>query len=261
MDRGDTAWERRTEGYEGLRARPEPVTEAVAAYEAALEAAPESLEAHWKLVRALYFQGEYAVEGSAEKQKVYSRATEVFGAAAQRLQERFGTKVNFLEGKPEDIARTLAGVGEAPALYFWAAVAWGSWGEVHGRLAAVRQGVATRVRDYAEVVVLLDETFEEAGGHRILGRLHAVAPSVIFFTGWIDRDKAVEHLTRAVELGPENPDNQVFFADALLEHRKARKAEALQILRRVLAGPVPEGREMEMERSRETARELLETHG
>lgn len=260
LRRGDAAWERRTEGHQGIRAEPAPVAEAIAAYQAALEAEPRNLEAHWKLMRALYFQGEYTVAEAKEKQAIYSRATDLFARATVILKERLGTQVDLNEGEPEAIADALGDVPEAAPLYFWAAVTWGSWGEVHGRLAAVRKGVATRVRDYSQVVILLDETFDEAGGHRIQGRLHAVAPSVIFFTGWIDRDKAVEHLTRAIKLAPNNPDNRVFYAEALLEYRKAKKAEALGILRAVLAGPTPPGREMEMERSRQSARILLEKY-
>ena len=260
IQRGDAAWERRILGYEGARAEAAPVAEAIAAYQAALKAMPRNLEVHWKLMRALYFQGEYTVEGAQEKQAIYSRATALFAQAAKILGAIQSTKVDLDTGKPEAIARALGGVAEAPPLYFWAAVTWGSWGEVHGPMAAVRKGVATRVRDYSQVVILLDETFDEAGGHRIQGRLHAVAPRVIFFTGWIDRDKAVEHLARAMELAPNNPDNRVFYAEALLEYKKVKQAEALAILRSVLTGPTPEGREMEMERSRKSAQALLEKH-
>ena len=261
LRQGDAAWERRTEGHEGIRAQPEPIAEAIAAYEAALKLEPKNIQVHWRLMRALYFQGEFVEQDSAKQQAIFSRATDLFATAVGILQQRLNTRTDLLEGKPEEIGKAVRGVPEAPALYFLGAVAWGSWGEAHGRMAAVRKGVAGKVRDYSEVVILLDETFEQAGGHRVLGRLHAVAPSVIFFTGWVDRDKAVEHLTRAVELAPGNPDNRAFYAEALLENRKEKKQQALAMLRQLLAEPIPAGKEMEMERSRKSARELLKKYG
>ena len=38
------------------------------------------------------------------------------------------------------------------------------------------------------------EPRQDAAGHRVLGRLHTLAPKVPFFTGWVDRDKAVAEL-------------------------------------------------------------------
>jgi hypothetical protein len=127
-------------------------------------------------------------------------------------------------------------------------------------MAAARQGVGDRVRRSAEILIVLDERFEDAGGHRILGRLHTLAPKVPFFTGWVDRGKAVAELRRAVALGPDNLDNHLFLAEALLEHQPARSAEAREILRRLLARqPAPE-LVVEQERTLANARALLAKH-
>ena len=113
----------------------------------------------------------------------------------------------------------MAGVPEAKPLYLWAAVHWGLWGDVFGRLAAARQGVGDKVKRYSEILIALDERYEDAAGHRILGRLHTLAPKVPFVTGWVDRDKAVSELRRAVALGPDNLDNHLFLAEALFEYQ------------------------------------------
>jgi predicted Zn-dependent protease len=80
-------------------------------------------------------------------------------------------------------------------------------------------------------------------------------------TGWVDREKAVAHLRRAVALGPEEPYNQLFLAEALLEHQPAKKAEAVAILRRLVQAPPPAARVAEVEKVREDARALLQQHG
>src|SRR5512139_3264475 len=59
LERGDAAWLRRAEGHDGVRARPEPVREAIAGYEAAIAASPDALEPRWKLLRALWFEGDF----------------------------------------------------------------------------------------------------------------------------------------------------------------------------------------------------------
>jgi tetratricopeptide (TPR) repeat protein len=257
---GDAAWARRGEGHQGDRAAAGPIAEAVAAYERALEEQPERLEAAWKLLRALHYKGEYATAAREDKQRVFARGKEVAEAAIERLARRAGGRGKLDALAPAQAAKAVAIVPETKPVFLWAAVHWGLWGDVFGRLAAARQGVGDRVRRYSEVLIALDERYEDAAGHRILGRLHALAPKVPFFTGWVDRGRAVAELRRAVALGPDNLDNHLFLAAALLEHQPARAAEAREILRRLLARrPAPE-LVVEQERTLVNARALLAGH-
>jgi tetratricopeptide (TPR) repeat protein len=254
---GDAAWARRAEGHQGPRAAPGPVNEAVAAYERAVKEQPDRLEGTWKLLRALHYKGEYAVQSDEEKQKVFARGKEVAEAGLDRLARRVGGREKLDGMTPEQAAKALAGVPEAKPLYLYASVHWGLWGDVFGRLAAARQGVGGRVKRYSETLIALDERYEDAAGHRVLGRLHTLAPKVPFVTGWVDRDKAVSELRRAVALGPDNLDNHLFLAEALLEYQPEKAAEAREILRRLLARqPAPE-RVVEQERTLANARALL----
>ena len=50
---------RRQEGRVGARASTGPINPAIAGYEAAASRDPDSVEARWKLMRALYFKGDY----------------------------------------------------------------------------------------------------------------------------------------------------------------------------------------------------------
>ncbi|HEY9422496.1 MAG TPA: hypothetical protein VIW92_13855, partial [Thermoanaerobaculia bacterium] len=150
-----------------------------------------------------------------------------------------------------------AGNPDAPPILLWAAAHWGLWGDVFGRMAAARQGVGDKVRRYSEILIALDERYEDAAGHRILGRLHTLAPKVPFVTGWVDRDKAVAELRRAVALGPDNLDNHLFLAEALLEHFSEKAAEAREILRRLTARQPASGMVIEQEKTLANARALL----
>ena len=239
---GDAAWARRADGHQGDRAQPGPINEAVAAYERAVKEQPDRLEGSWKLLRALYYKGDFAAPGKDGKQQAFARGKEVADAALNRLARKTaGSREKLDAMTPAQAAKAVAAVPEAKPLYLWTAVHWGLWGDVFGRLAAARQGVGDQVRRASEILIALDERYEDGGGHRILGRLHTLAPKVPFVTGWVDRDKAVAELRRAVALGPDNWDNHLFLAEALLEHHPAKAAEGRDILRRLLARqPTPE---------------------
>ncbi len=258
---GDAAWARRADGHQGAKAIPGPIDEAIAAYERAVREQPERLEGTWKLLRALHFKGDFTTRSNDARQKAFARGKEVAEAGIDRLAKRTaGSRQKLDAMTPAQAAKAVAGVPEAKPLFLWAAVHWGLWGDVFGRLAAARQGVGDRVRTYTETLIALDERYEDAGGHRVLGRLHTLAPKVPFFTGWVDRGKAVSELRRAVALGPDNLDNHVFLAEALFEHQPAKAGEAREILRRVLARqPVPE-LAVEQARSLADARALLAKH-
>jgi tetratricopeptide (TPR) repeat protein len=258
---GDAAWARRADGHQGGRALPGPVDEAIAAYERAVKEQPERLEGTWKLLRALHFEGDFTTGSNDARQKAFARGKEVAEAGIDRLAKRTaGSRQKLDAMSPAQAAKTVAGVPEARPLFLWAAVHWGLWGDVFGRLAAARQGVGDRVRTYSETLIALDERYEDAGGHRILGRLHTLAPKVPFVTGWVDRGKAVSELRRAVALGPDNFDNHIFLAEALFEYQADKAGEAREILRRVLARqPVPE-LAVEQAKSLANARALLAKH-
>lgn len=232
---GDAAWNRRAAGSSGPRADAGPIGEAVAAYRAAFEASPGHLEARWKLLRALAFLGEHATDDTGERGRLYLEARDLAEEGLDLLARTVGDRERLDRLSPAEIGVELASVREAPALYFWAAIHWGLWARDGGALAAVRRGVARKVRDYASVVIALDPRFEEGGGHRLLGRLHAEAPRVPFVTGWVDRNRAVAELETALERGPSNPRNRLFLAEALLEHRPRDRRRALALLRDVTA--------------------------
>lgn len=258
---GDAAWARRGQGQQGGRPQPGPVGEAVAAYERALKAEPGNLEAAWKLLRALHFQGDYLARSNEEKQKIFARGRDVAEAALDRIGQRAGGRKRLDGLPPREAAKAIAGIPEARPIHLWAAVHWGLWGDSFGRLAAARQGVGDRVRRSAEVLLALDETYEEAAGHRILGRLHTLAPKVPLVTGWVDRGLAVSSLRRAVALAPDNFLNHLYLAEALIEHQPDRQGEARQILQRLVARrPSPE-RVVEDERALADARALLAKTG
>lgn len=234
LGRGDLAWSRRSEGQQNGVPAPGPIAEAISAYDEALEREPRNLEARYSLLRALYFEADYVARDEEQRLEVLDRAREIAERGLEQVAERLPGSKPLKKREPEEVGRALAGDREAAEMFFWSAVTWGLWGREKGKIAAARQGVAGKIRDYSTIVNLIDETIENGGGHRVLGRLHYEAPHIPLITGWVDRDTAVAELERAHELAPSDLLSRVYLAEALLDHRPKRRQEALRLLQSVI---------------------------
>ena len=228
---GDLAFARRAEGAPGDgTAAAGPIDEAIQAYEAALAASPDATELRVKLLRALFFSGEYVPADKAQRKATFERGRTVFEEGRARLASQIGGTKALTRLSTEEVARKLEHVPFAGELYFWGAVHWGLWGDYFGNMAALRKGVAKKIRRYGTTARAFDEEFDAAGPIRLLGRMHSRAPRVPFVTGWVDHGLGVELLERANEIAPRDPLNRLFLAEALLEHARTRRSEAIVLL-------------------------------
>lgn len=230
MARGDAAYLRRADGHSGSVALPEPIGESITAFEELLTQDPENLEARWKLLRSLYYQGEHVLQDDDERLALYEEAREISDVGREQLAITAGLGDDPDSMKTDKLAAALADTTDSAQIYFWSAVHWGLWGQYRGKMAAAKEGVAKKIRNFSEIVIEIDEEMEEAGGHRVLGRLHSEAPKLPFFTGWVDRKTAVSELRRGIELAPDAPLTRFYLADALLEHFPDQEQEARALL-------------------------------
>jgi tetratricopeptide repeat protein len=69
----------------------------------------------------------------------------------------------------------------------------------------------------AEAASGKDEKFDRAGPHRFLGLLNLEGEKHRLITGYGDLDVALKHLSRAVELFPEDGENHLAYARALAD--------------------------------------------
>ena len=235
---GDAAWSRRAEDRDGPTPSPGPVREAIAAYEKVLATKPDHDEARVKLLRAIYFLGEYATAEKRAKVAVFARGREVAETGIDRLAVGFDGDPRPRSSEPDAhraLAEHLADRPEAVGIYLWAANHWALWGRYRGPLSAARQGAAGHIRDYAQIAIALDPAYDRAGGHRVLGRLHHEAPRVPLVTGWIDRKRGLAELTRAVELAPGDLLNRLYWIESVLAHDRTGRSRALADLRELVA--------------------------
>jgi hypothetical protein len=231
----EALWAQRAEGADGSNARAEPVAAAIAAYEAAIEADPDDLEARWKLLRAFHFQGDHVLRDRDDRLALYERTRLLADETRTQLGRKAGRPIDPSETR--EIAEALRDEPWAAEVYLQSAIHWGLWGDNTGKMKAAREGVGGKLRDFAQTAIELDERADGAGGHRFMGRLHTEAPKIPFVTGWIDRKTAVREMERACELAGQEPYNQLYLADAWLRFRMDRRAEAIERLETLIATP------------------------
>ncbi len=259
LDDIDRLWSLRAEGSTGGHALPRQIEPAIDACRAALAAEPDSLEVRWRLMRALYFKGEHTANDTAAKRAVFDEGRTVAEQTLAILRRDAGREArrDLSRATPVELVPRVRGNAAAVPSFLWAAVDWGKWALAFGKTAAVKQGAASKIRDYAQAVILLDPAYDGGGGYRVLGRLHHQTPAVPFFTGWASRSQALKNLRLAVEIGPRNLVGRQFLAEAMWDYEPARRAEARAMLEKILAEVPDPDYLVENRKTQEEASQLL----
>lgn len=260
---GDAQFAARAEGAQGGHARPERIDAAIAAYQRAIASSPNDLEPRWKLMRALRFKGAYVATTNDAKKQVYSLAKTVGDSALALVGRQLASHGVPNLGKASekqvaDAARTVPGAGE---VFFWDSVNWGEWALAYGKMAAVREGAADRIRRSGTIANLVNPAMEAGGPGRVLGRLHDQTPHIPFLTGWASSKEAVRFLTESLRHDPSNKLTKTFLAEAMVNHESSSRGKAIQMLREVVAGPNNPQYAVEDASATEDARALLKRWG
>jgi hypothetical protein len=232
LARADALWARRAEGQVDGRARPDRTSEAIAAYEDALAGAPQSLEPHWKLLRAFWFAADFSTDDAARRRSTYEQALAVSETAFEVLAGKVGGADALAKATPEALRARLGAAErrDAAELYFWYAINLGAWSRIAGLFEAVRAGVANRLHDATLRSLALDPDVEQGGALRLLSRLHSELPRVPLLSGWVDPDRAVPLAERAVAEYPQHPGNAYLLGLAILSHAPERREEGLSLI-------------------------------
>ena len=239
LSQADSLYARRADGADYDRALSGPIRAAIAVYEQAADAQPESIEVQWKLLRALFFEGQYTGYKRPERRAHYAQAVERAETFMAQAAERCGGGPTWKRGTRAEVAAH-CNPDDAAQLYLWSAIAWAQWGRASGLVDAVRSGMATKLHTYAQRVVDLDPTCEEGGGQRLLASLHARLPNIPFITSFVRRERAVPLAEEALALSADHPGNRYIYATVLFRTDPDRRAEAEDLLRQ-LAADTPSG--------------------
>jgi tetratricopeptide (TPR) repeat protein len=256
---GDQHWAARATGHQGGRAAAAEVDAAIAAYQRAIAQYPNDLEPRWKLLRAIRFKGAYVASTNADKKTIYDMGKHAGEDAVAIIDRQLTAKglrsiTKATEREVADAARSIPGAAQ---IFQWDAANWGEWALAYGKLAAVREGAADRIRREATIAMLIDPNIEGGGPARILGRLHDQTPHIPFLTGWASSREAVKFLNDAVRIDPTNKVTRVFLAEAMVNNNSDTKPQAVPMLRELISSANNPEYEVEQSAAQDDARALL----
>jgi tetratricopeptide (TPR) repeat protein len=259
---GDQHWAQRAEGQVAGHAKPAHIDAAIAAYQNAVAANPNDLEARWKLLRSYRFKGKYVPMSADENKKIYDTAKKAGEDALAVVGRALAAKgVASITKAPEkqvaDAARTVPG---APEVFLWDSINWGEWALAYGKMAAAREGAADRIRREATIAELVDPKMEDGTPSRVLGRLHDETPHIPFILSWPSSKEAVRFLNESYKIDPTNKITRVFLAEAMVDNNSDTKPEAIKLLRETIAAPNGQTYEVEQAAANEDAKALLKKY-
>ena len=113
--------------------------------------------------------------------------------------------------------------------HYWRALNLAGLAEVGGAGRGLR--LLPVIVEELQAALALDENYNQAGPHRILGRVRCRAPCWPLSEG--DLDDSLQHLRAAVKIAPENSTNHLFLAETLMQ--LGHDEEAVRELKRVVA--------------------------
>ena len=258
---GDRHFASRAQGSQHGRAKAEPVNAAIAAYQRAVAANPNDLEARWKLLRAMRFKGAYVAANNEEKKVIYGAAKKA-GEEALAVVNRLLAARNVKANAPEKaVAAAVHAIPGAAEVFLYDAINWGEWALAYGKLAAAREGAADRIKREATIAYLVDPKLEGGAAPRVLGRLHDQTPKIPFLTGWVSEKEALRFLNESQKIDPTNKLTIVFLAEAMVANDSSTKARAIQMLKSAAGLPNEPEFQVEQEAAAVEAKALLKKWG
>lgn len=137
----------------------------------------------------------------------------------------------------ENVDKVLKGEKNGTA-FFLRGLCRGRLGEARGLWASLE--VIEPFKVDMTLAVQIDPTVDFGGPHRALGKLYYELP---FFMGG-DTDKSIEHMEKAVKIGPEFWENHYYLAQSYIKDSRYRDAKKELVLARDLAATVREDPDM-----------------
>jgi len=221
--------------FDQQRHTREGTEQAIALYEAALEADPERTDGKAIRVRlaVLYYGLAYyfdRAESKKHKMGLYLRGKDHGWDAIMRTNSAFADAIGG--GTKIVDAIPLIEAGDVDAAY-WCALNWAKWGEQRGILKVAMD--IPKVRGLNDRILEVGEDYYNAAVHRFFGAFFVEIPQ---FAGQ-DQDRSKAHFERAIELSPGWPENEVNYA-WYYARRTNNKELYVELLTQVIATPIPE---------------------
>jgi tetratricopeptide (TPR) repeat protein len=143
--------------------------------------------------------------------------------------------------------------------HYWLALNLCGWANTAGYMTARR--LLPQICEQLKKAVALDGAYDQAGPHRVLGRIYYEAPSWPMSVG--DIRKSLDHLLTAVRLAPENSTNHLFLAQTMyrLHYKSLAEQQLEQVLKCTQYALTPEDLKNDQKEARRLLAEMKEAQG
>jgi tetratricopeptide (TPR) repeat protein len=204
LEQGDVYYEFRAKNASGNMANDKNIKEAIKYYQLALADSKVKEEAAWKLLRAYYFLGCFAMPNSKDRQNLFGKA---------RNEGKF-----FLKEYPKNIR-----------IAYWYSVNLALWASEVNPFTVLSAGSIGETREIANMLIVQEKNNKEAAayGYQILGRAHQKLPHIAFILNWVNKDSSEIYFKKSLDLNSKNLVTHLFLAEHYVERGKKQKAEEL----------------------------------
>lgn len=208
LEKGINYFDKRAENHEGLKVDSININQAIFYFKKAAKSEKDKELATDYLLLCYYYKAAFVVKTKDEQKKFYSLGT-ILGEEAIK---EFPTNKGIL---------------------LWYIANFSKYGEANGIIASAKNGLADKIKRLTQRLLDFDPSFADGAPHRIMGVINYKVPHIPLFLTWPSKEKAEEHLKRALSYNPKSISNIYYYAEYLYEVKRFEEAKIL--LKKIIA--------------------------
>lgn len=207
LQKGIDFFDKRAENHEGLKVDSTNINKAIAYFNKALQVKADNERAYDYLLLSYYYKGAFVVRTKADQKLAYLKGKQLGEEAIKKYPNN-------------------------KAILLWYIANFSKYGEAKGVVSSAKEGLADKVKHFAEKLLKMDSTYADGSPHKIIGVINYKVPNIPFIITWPSKKVAEYHLKKALAVNPKSISNLYFYAEFLTEMK--RNAEAKLLLNRVI---------------------------
>lgn len=200
FNQGVNYYKKRAEIHTGLKVDSTNINKAIESFKKSLKTNnEESLE---YLLECFYYKGAF-VESEKSQQKQTWLTGKMLGEKA-------------IKKYPKN-----------KKILLWFIANYSKYGEAQGVVASAKNGLADKIKTYAERLLDLDPKFNDGAAYKLLGVINYKVPKIPLIISWPSKEKAENFLIKALKENPKSVSNLYYYAEFLVEEKRETEAKVL----------------------------------
>jgi len=205
FEQGVNYYQKRAEKHTGLKVDSTNINLAINSFSRALKIKNE--QSFEYLLECFYYKGAF-VESEKPKQKQVWLTGKLLGEKA-------------IKQYPKN-----------KKILLWFIANYSKYGEAQGVVASAKNGLADKIKTYAEQLLALDPKFADGAAYKLLGVINYKVPKIPLIISWPSKQKAEKYLIKALKENSKSVSNLYYYAEFLVEEK--RDAEAKILLNKIV---------------------------